>query len=293
MLDVKSGGIRFNGDLLNAGVFQIAPNLHIFLGSTFTSLGGTVTGGGTLALVGTPIISGDISALFGDSLNFTNVTVTGNSVLTGTMNLYGNSTISGQLTVSAGGQLYLSDGTINGSGIITNTGLIRKSSGTGTCSFGPGLVNFGRVETASGTLNLLGGMLLDGQFIAATNSVIQFGGGSFTYDGQPQFTGTGLFQLMGGTFQLRDVIPNLQLLGGTITLSSDFQTNGMIDHLDLGGCGLAGTNTVTGVLALRSGTVSGRLTVAGSAQLNLGDGSILGSGVILNSLPNFENSLCR
>jgi len=100
--------------------------------------------------------------------------------------------------------------------------------------------------------------------------------------------------LTGGTFSgLADLPSNWQLLGGTVTLSPSFQTNGAIVRLDLNGTTLAGANQVSGTLNFNSGYISGPLTVNSNAVLNWNGGRFAqGSSLTVqsNALVNLQTS---
>src|SRR5262249_38890986 len=83
---------------------------------------------------------------------------------------------------------------------------------------------------------------------------------------------------------LSDFLPNWQLVGGTVTLAPNFQTNGSIVHLDLNGATLAGSNQVSGVLNFNNGTIAGPLIVSSNAVLNWNAGRFgQGSSLLINS----------
>ncbi|HEX5222972.1 MAG TPA: immunoglobulin domain-containing protein, partial [Verrucomicrobiae bacterium] len=172
------------------------------------------------------------------------------------------------------GDLSLAQWFTTGFEIFVNEGAFRKSSGTGIGTFSAVLQNqSGVVEVQSGTLRFGRGEPLDGMFITAPGTVIQFNEGLSTYTALTKLTGAGEYQLTGGTLQgLLDFLPNLKLLGGSVQLSPTYQTNGLIVRLDLDGAGLLGSNRVSGVLNLNSGSVSGPLTVSSNAVLNWSTG---------------------
>src|ERR1035438_6199705 len=64
------------------------------------------------------------------------------------------------------------------------------------------------------------------------------------------------------------------MLGGTLIVGPAFQ-GGSITNLTLAGITLASTNTVSGTMNWSAGNISGALTVAGGAVLNVG-----GSGTL-------------
>jgi len=151
-----------------------------------------------------------------------------------------------------------------------NSGIVRKSGGTGTASLGVAgsypvvLHNTGLIESLSGVLQLFGGGTLAGQFNTVSGARVDLVGGTWTQlaAGAPTVTGAGSTRLTGGTIQLHDSIANLLLVGGTVVLLPDFQNGGAITNLTMDGATLIGTNTVTGTLRWRDGTVNGALTIA-------------------------------
>jgi hypothetical protein len=133
--------------------------------------------------------------------------------------------------------------------------------------------SYGSVEVWSGTLSFEHGQQLDGSYLVQGGAVLRLNGGTFTYTPPGRFTGSGTYQLNGGTLAgLADFPPNWQLAGGTVTLAPNFQTNGPIVRLDLNGATLAGTNQVSGVLNFNSGTITGPFTVNSNAVLNWNSG---------------------
>src|SRR5262249_38486039 len=90
----------------------------------------------------------------------------------------------------------------------------------------------------------------------------------WSYSAVPVFNGPGIIQLVGGGIQLVDnLIANLQLISGSISLGSNFQ-GGSITNLTLGpSMTLYGDNTVSGRFDC-SGYVPGNLTVTGGGVLD-------------------------
>ncbi len=147
----------------------------------------------------------------------------------------------------------------NGYGLFANSGILRKTAGTGISAIGVSLTNgpAGTVDVQSGTLRCDGGAQLDGTFIAAASTVMAFNGGTFLYVPANRYAGSGQYQLTGGTLQgLDDYVPNLQLLGGTVVLSPTYQTNGAIVRLDLNGATLGGRATGWWACSMRSTAAS-------------------------------------
>jgi hypothetical protein len=240
--------------------------------------GGSVSGALTVA-------SGAVLNLGGSgALNlYGALTNAGTVVVTNTGNLrlwYSPPTYTGAIYNLAGGlfdiqndQFYLYN--TYGTEFFNNAGTLRKSAGSGTTVIYPIMNNTGTVDAETGTLSFQGGGTIDGLFHAAAGATIAFNGGSYTGGNAPQFTGAGAFKFNSGTLTLlNNVIPSLQMLGGTLIVGPAFQ-GGSITNLTLAGISLASTNTVTGTMNWTAGNVSGALTVASGAVLNLG-----GSGTL-------------
>ncbi len=165
---------------------------------------------------------------------------------------------------------------LNGLPVVRNTGTIRKTVGTGTARLGVNssypitLENLGLIESQTGVLQIFANASLAGQISTTVSSArVEFVGGTWTQTaaGAPTVAGPGNARFSGGTIRLLDAIPNLQLAGGTVVLQPGFQNGGAITDLVIDGATLSGTNVVTGTLRLRSGTISGVLTVENLGQL--------------------------
>lgn len=154
--------------------------------------------------------------------------------------------------------------------------------------------SLGTVDVASGTLRFDHGASLDGQFVSETGAVIALNSGTFLYTAQTHLTGLGLYQLTGGTLQgLADYLPKLRLLGGSVSLSPTYQTNGTIARLDLNGSTLTGSNRVTGVMNLISGYIGGAMVIKSNGVLNWSSGRFAqGSSLMIetNGLANLLTS---
>lgn len=157
-----------------------------------------------------------------------------------------------------------------------NAGTLRKSASAGTTSFTLPLFNSGTVAVLQGTLNLNDGGPMDGSYGAAAGTLVQFSSGAFRYSKVPVFAGAGAFQFTGGTLTLlNDVIPNLQLMGGTVGLGTNFQ-GGTITNLTLPGSVLSGNYVVSGTFNCGGGLAAGSLAIAGGGLMNWTRGTVVG-----------------
>ena len=111
----------------------------------------------------------------------------------------------------------------------------QKLAGTGTTDIEILFLNSGTVSATEGTLNLDNGGIVEGTFSAASAATINWAGGSFAYQNGPLLNGPGTIALTGGSLTLvSNTLANLQLLGGTVNLSTNFQ-GGTITNLTLPG----------------------------------------------------------
>ena len=152
----------------------------------------------------------------------------------------------------------------------------------------------GLCTAATGTaLNFNGGGRLTGTFTVASGATLSLKSGPFTYTPSFLFNGAGVKQMTGGSITLlNDVLPNLQLLGGTVSLSPAFQ-GGSITHLSLNGASLAGNYTISGTLNCGGGA-AGSLLVADGATLNWTGGSLSGAlTVASNGVLNLSGSATK
>ena len=157
-----------------------------------------------------------------------------------------------------------------------NAGTVRKSADTGATTISIPFYNLGSVMGLQGTLQFSGGGILESTFTAASGATINFNAGSFTYNTLPTIAGAGTVEISGkGTLTLTsNLIPNLQLAGGTITLSPTFQ-GGMITNLTVSGGAVTGNNTVNGIFNTGA-NLSGSLKVLSGSAVNWSGGSMQG-----------------
>ncbi len=262
-----------------------APTDGAFVAMNWT--GGNLYGALTVASGATLYVGGSSALqLYGALTNAGTVVVTN----TGNLRLYyGPPTYTGAIYNLAGGlfdiqndQFFLYN--VTGNEFFNNAGTLRKSAGSGTTVIYPIMNNAGLVDAQTGTISFHGGGTINGQFQAAAGATVAFDNGSYTGGNAPQFTGAGAFKFNSGTLTLlNNAIPGLQMLGGTLILGPGFQ-GGSITNLTLAGSNLVSTNTVTGTMNWTAGTMSGALTVASGAVLNLGgSGALQLYGALINA----------
>ena len=290
-----------NGNI--SGALEVAANAVVNLNGTYAYGATAVRASGTLNWWAGRFAPG--SSLLVESNAVVNLLGTGEKDMGGPMSNYGRVVMSGGSFVVMNNNNSTYFGTVVNLGIwemqgdctlspwwgydsesFSNGGKFRKTAGTGTGVISLLFYNsYGAVEVWSGTLQFNHGQQLDGLLTAEAGTAVQFNSGTFTYTPPGRFTGSGVYQLTGGTLaNLADFLPNLQLVGGTVTLSPSFQTNGAIGRLDLNGATLAGANQVSGVLNFNSGYISGALTVSSNGVLNWNGGRFAqGSSLLVQS----------
>lgn len=142
-------------------------------------------------------------------------------------------------------------------------------------------------QSLAGTLQIAvssGG--LAGKYEALANTKIGFSGGNALNPIEPgvplQLGGDGQYQFKSGYLRLpSDLIPGLELSGGTLTLGNNFQGGGISD-LTINGMTLTNTLPVTGRLDVTDNLVYGDFSVQGDAVMRCANGTVAGSITVEN-----------
>jgi hypothetical protein len=287
-------------DIINFASGTINLSAPIIIANQFNWSGGTLVGSAvTIATNAALNLSGgNTKALQNVLTNAGTITWTGN----GDVAIYNNgSNLKGAVYNLAGALFDIqNDRSIAcacyGLEYFNNDGLLRKSLGSGTTAINVLFTNTGVVSVLSDTLtfnsagsfggvigadasgttiNIQNGGLLSGSFTAAAGAVISLNGGTFTVvPSTVSFGGAGICRLTGGTLlpALDALLPNLQLLGGTFSLSPAFQ-GGTITNLTLSGATLSGSHTVSGTLNWNGATITGALGIGSGATVNWSAGT--------------------
>ena len=309
--------VKTNGNL-NLGGGTLSGSGLLTVNGALNWTAGSISGALTVASNGVVNVSGSATKiLYAPVTNANGGTINWSG--TGSLHLYNNggSPYNGAIHNQAGGLFDVQNdqslAQAYGSEFFNNAGTLRKSAGSGTTTFSVSVTNTGTVSVLTGTLDCNGGGNFSGLFTAATGTALNFNGGgsltgtftaasgatlslkggSFTYAPSLLFNGAGVNQMTGGSITLlNDVIPNLQLVGGTVSLSPAFQ-GGSITNLSLNGPTLAGNYTVSGTLNCGGGA-SGSLLVAGGATLNWTAGALSGAlTVASNGVLNLSGSATK
>ncbi|MGA2558007.1 MAG: Ig-like domain-containing protein, partial [Verrucomicrobiota bacterium] len=241
---------------------------------TFNWTGGALSGQLTVALNGVLNISGSDKNVSSSTLiNSGQVNWTGGNLNGNSASMVTNNSL---WLVQCDNQI----GFGNGAATFVNNGILRKSAAGGTTTItGLAFNNNGTLDAQSGAFNLNSGGTLSGTYNTASGAYINFNGGGFALAAFPAITGGGTTRLTGGTLTLAsDIVPGLLLEGGTVALGAAFQNAGAINNLTNLGATLSGNYTVTGAYTWGAGALSGSLTVASNAVLNLVSGGNLNFG---------------
>ena len=298
--------------VFTGGTVLLMPEFQGGNGITNLTLAGSALGGtnrviGTLTLQDA---TGPLTVGAGALVNWTggdvsqSITVESNALFTMTGNavktLRGPLTNRGVVRHQESGSLYLygNDGArveniglwdlqsnayiygINGTPVFQNRGEFRRSAGTSTANIGVAnsypviFINLGQVVLQTGVLQLHGNSSFTGQYVTSPGARLEFAGPVWTQQtlGINPFSGGGTFRFTAGTLRLLDVIPNLELTGGTVELLPGFQGGNGITNLTLAGTTLGGTNVVRGTLTFQDTT--GPLTVAPGGTVNWTGGTM-------------------
>jgi hypothetical protein len=242
---VNSGGAlnESSANLANTGSLTVAAGGTLNVAAGF-SLFGPVTNAGTMNLTNANV------ALY----NNNGIPYLGGIDNQGQMNFYG---ASGDHIFSQDGYEYL-----------TNQGTINQQSGAGTCS----------ISVFSGAMA--------GTYNAAAGTTLQFTGGSagnpLTVGTPPVLNGPGQYQFTSAYLLLTvDIIPNLELTGGTLELGPAFQGSS-ITNLTLDGTTLApGTYPVSGTLIVTNSQLNGAITVNSGGVLDESSANLASTGSLM------------
>ncbi|MBI2206185.1 MAG: hypothetical protein HYU41_20320 [Candidatus Rokubacteria bacterium] len=290
---VSSPTLTISGDVR-------ADNVELPTGATLTGTG-TLRIGGTLTWTGgiqgntsgaTVIASGANLAISGDNAkalqrtntNFGTTTWSGLGDInagasSGTFTVFDNKT--GALFHIQNDRAFTGDG--GSQETFANTGTVRKTTATGTTTFGSTLTfnNSGLVDIQSGALALQSPGTHGGTFTAASGSTITFTGNQ-TFNSGTTFTGAGQNRMTAGSSSMSGVITadNFELAGGTLSGSPRVDGSGFTwtggtmsgggtlnatGTLTLSG---AGTKTISGYTISANGTTTwqdaGNISVGGS-----------------------------
>lgn len=305
LVDVQAGSLSLGSGSSNAGTIQIATGatVDVVQGGTFTlSAGGVTTGGGALQVgpLATLNVAQD-SAVGNLSLTgrtFSGTPGGGKLINTGTLTLDGSSlTVTGRqvdnsgtatlanavtLTLAggavwnnqAGGTFdFLGDSPINnGTGTgqrFDNAGLVRKSGGVGTSTFGVAFNNTGTTRVGSGTLNLNRGGSSGGVFdLTGTTAVLAVSSG-YALQAGASSTGPGTVRVT--TFNTLTVagsasLARLSVAGGTLNVNAPLA----VQQMTLANGVVDGTDTLTlDALTWTNGTMrgTGRTVLNGATAL--------------------------
>ncbi|HWV98604.1 MAG TPA: hypothetical protein VNZ64_02815 [Candidatus Acidoferrum sp.] len=277
-------GGTLTGNNTVSGAFTTGANLPgsmtLLSGAAVNWSGGSIQGPVNIASgASLTLSSGPTKVLWGALTNAGTVTWTGSGNLevdySSANNQFGfiQNLPGGLWDIQNSAQIY--NGSAANGAYFQNAGAVQKSSDTGTTTIAIPFYNSGSVKGLQGMLQFNGGGLIESAFTAASGATVNFHAGAFTYNTPPSITGAGTVEITGGSLTLaNNVIPNLQLAGGTISLGSGFQ-GGVITNLTLLGGTLPGNNVVNGAL-YTAANLSGSLAVLGGSSVNWAGGSIQG-----------------
>ena len=271
-------GSTLSGSNLVTGTFNwnsgtLAGGLWVAPGATVNWGSGTLAGPLGIATNGVLNLIGNVGSMFLDS-GFTNAGVVNWSG--GTVYLYNCGYNAGPM-VNLPGALWniQCDQSISsycglaGNNYFLNLGTVQKTAATGGTYFSVPFNNLASVNVLQGSIHLNSGAALGGWFTAVAGTLVTLDSGAFAYSTPPILGGAGAFRFNGGSLTLwDDVIPNLQYVGGTLSLGTNFQ-GGTITNLTLAGSTLSGSNNVSGTFNWNSGTLSGPLQ---AGTVNWGSG---------------------
>jgi len=277
-LNVSAAGITVNHMTLAGG------NLNINSGaSVSTTAAGVIDWSSDATLSG----AGTLNVVNGSTLNFsgsgTRYIGGGTINNSGTINWTGGNNLSiydsGVINNLAGALFLATNDQIiyvhccAGGQAFNNAGTFRKTTATNTTTIqSNGFTNSGTVDVQSGTLNFTSGGTSTAVFNAGAAGRFLFNGTAYTLSGAATLTGTGNFEINGGTLNVTGSaisVNHLTMSGGTLNVTGAIST------------------TSTGVVDWSSDAVlagGGSLTIASAATMNVtGSGTRYIDGGTLNN----------
>ncbi|HEX2832283.1 MAG TPA: hypothetical protein VHW00_04670 [Thermoanaerobaculia bacterium] len=281
---------------LTSGTLTVNANITIehlqFDGGTFDGTGVVTPGatgswfwaGGTMSGSGTTQVPSGASLTVSGASGKALITRTISIQAGGQMNLGGSGTFNMSATgnIANNGTLdNLSDVNIADAGSdggINNTGLFKKSGGTGTTSLtNVTMTNGGTIQVLTGTLNpsivnSTGAIALTGNLVIDSDTV--------TLSGASDVSGAGLLQVAGGTLTVdnTDTIPNFELASGTLNGTGTLSIGtGAWSGGTMSGSGTTNVpNTATLTISGPSGkSVQRALTIANGGTVTISGGGTI------------------
>ena len=331
-LRAASGTIQLTNGGALGGLFATVPGTAVdFVGGSFSLPGNALltNGSGQVQFGGTAGVSFALPVT--NVLNFAGGTIAGPLAIasTGTLNILDSVALLGALTNYGtvnwlSGNIYLNTCISNLAGPVvnlgqwniecdmtnlscsagdnaffTNGGNVLKTNSTGTTYFSIPFNNSGTLKAQTGNMELMGGGVLGGQFVANTNMAIDFENGNFTLNGAaPAASGAGLVQFTGFNANITCIGPmsgvlncylasivapltiaangTFNILGTGVAIDSPFTNSGTVNWL--------GTNVYLGALG------AGPLVNLPGGVWNIQSGRMLSSGYPSDAGAYFTNA---
>ncbi|MBX9606134.1 MAG: choice-of-anchor D domain-containing protein, partial [Gammaproteobacteria bacterium] len=282
-LNVASAAV----DALNMSGGSLAGSGVLTVNGAASFVFGTQSGSGSTVLKGPSTVAGGLSLDAGrlldnrGTLTWTSGAIELNASSTGGAGRLLNAA-GATIDVQGNGSLRATNfGDINdlaNTAQVDNSGLFRKSAGTGTTTVSAAFNNGGQVEIQTGAIDFSGGGASSGDYSGA--GTLRFTGGTHTLASSSDINvgnlefGSGSVSHAGGV----TVSGTTTVSGGAHTLSGTVTSLGSALVFSGGSLSLAGVNASVAGFSMTGGTLggSGNLTVSGDATLSFG--TMSGSG---------------
>jgi hypothetical protein len=246
--------------------------------------GGTIAGPLTITNGGTLNIRGSV-ALHGALTNKGTVNWLAGNIYLDTY----NAPLAGPVVNLAGGQWIIQCDMSNNcytnalNTFFTNAGTVFKTNSTGTSYFVNPFNNSGTLKAQTGSIELTGGGVLEGQFVAETNTLIEFDGGSYTLVGAaPAASGPGLVQFNDFYSEITCIGKMSGVLNCALASTAAPLSIASDGTLNITGIGIALNSSLT-----NEGTIN---WLAGVVYLNTG--SSIDAGPVVNQPGGLWNIQC-
>jgi hypothetical protein len=289
---VSLAALTVSGGTLSGGGSETVFGLFTWTGGTLSGAGSTFAEGGTLisGTAGKELLNGHVLT------NDATTTWTGGDINV----LYDAVWNNNGLFDAQSDNRFGTDSVFHFEGTFNNYGTFQKSAGTGTTYGDIAFNNSGLVDAQSGFLDLAGGGISSGAFIAEAGGTLEFGGGPHFLTGTSSVTGNGTVIFDSETFNgLSMTITGSYDVTGTTTFRAtnapfafppvEFDSNATMGMLNLGGASSTltalGNITVTGLFNWTGGTINGVGTIfaAGGMAISGSDGKTLDGSALVNA----------
>jgi len=162
-----------------------------------------------------------------------------------------------------------------------NSGIFRKSKGSGVTAVNIPFDNSGVLAVQSGALTLTNGGSSTGKFTTDAGAALQFGGGAHNLAASSSVSGGGVVEFRGGTTAVGgqyDVTGSTAISGGSASFSGAVSNIGSLLTVTGGAASFNSIPVAVPVLDLSGGEMDGSATVSVNTRFDWTGGALKGQG---------------